>query len=142
MLAVAAHAPSNPEAQVVLGVLYNISQDFDNATECFSRAIELSPPDYTLLNKVDMYRIHAPTLLHYVCQSYLPAHPPLFSQYCSPSPLLFPFNNYQMGATLANNNKSDQAVQIYVKALNARPTYARGWLNLGVNITYRTVRCD
>ena len=47
-----------------------------------------------------------------------------------------------MGATLANNNKSDQAVQIYVKALNARPTYARGWLNLGVNITYRTVRCD
>jgi uncharacterized protein HemY len=52
MLAVAAHAPSNPEAQVVLGVLYNISQDFDNATECFSRAIELSPPDYTLLNKV------------------------------------------------------------------------------------------
>ena len=52
MLAVAAHAPSNPEAQVVLGVLYNISQDFDNATECFSRAIDLSPPDYTLLNKV------------------------------------------------------------------------------------------
>ena len=79
MLAVAAHAPSNPEAQVVLGVLYNISQDFDNATECFSRAIELSPPDYTLLNKVNMYRIHPPTLLHYVCQSYDPAHPPLFS---------------------------------------------------------------
>ena len=52
MLAVAAHSPSNPEVQVVLGVLYNISQDFDSAIDCFRHAIELSPPDYSLLNKV------------------------------------------------------------------------------------------
>ena len=37
----------------------------------------------------------------------------------------------QLGATLANHNKSEQAVQVYAKALNIRPTYARGWLNLG-----------
>ena len=54
MLAVAAHSPSNPEVQVVLGVLYNISQDFDSAIDCFRHAIELSPPDYSLLNKVSL----------------------------------------------------------------------------------------
>jgi tetratricopeptide (TPR) repeat protein len=133
MLAVAAHAPSNPEAQVVLGVLYNISQDFDNATECFSRAIELSPPDYTLLNKV-VSRAHRISS----CLSKSHSQPPLsvLSIISSTKPPIH-FICCQMGATLANNNKSDQAVQIYVKALNARPTYARGWLNLG-KITYCT----
>ena len=52
MLAVAAHSPSNGEVQVVLGILYNISQDFDNAIDCFRKAVDFSPPDYSLLNKV------------------------------------------------------------------------------------------
>ena len=52
MLAVAAHAPLNQEVQVVLGILYNISQDFDNAIVCFKEALNLSPGDYTLFNKV------------------------------------------------------------------------------------------
>ena len=52
MQAAATHSPGNCDAQVVLGVLYNISQDFENAIECFRRAIDLSPPDYGLLNKV------------------------------------------------------------------------------------------
>lgn len=51
----------------------------------------------------------------------------------------------QLGATLANNNKSEQAIQVYARALNARPTYARGWLNLGemcwnVRIVVRVVQ--
>ena len=52
MQAAATHSPGNCDAHVVLGVLYNISQDFENAIECFRRAIDLSPPDYGLLNKV------------------------------------------------------------------------------------------
>ena len=52
MLAVAAHSPTNGEVQVVLGILYNISQDFDNAIDSFRKAIDFSPPNYSLLNKV------------------------------------------------------------------------------------------
>ena len=60
MLAVAAHSPQNSEVQVILGILYNISQDFDNAIECFRRAIELSPADYALFNKVLLSIFAAP----------------------------------------------------------------------------------
>lgn len=88
MLAVAAHSPSNPEAQVVLGVLYNISQDFDNATECFARAIELSPPDYTLLNKVISRQPTACVRLPQLHSCTTEAPSALFSQ-CWPSSPLF-----------------------------------------------------
>ena len=40
----------------------------------------------------------------------------------------------KLGATLANNNKSEEAIQVYAKALSERPTYARGWLNLGMTL--------
>lgn len=39
----------------------------------------------------------------------------------------------KLGATLANANRSDEAVGLYARALQQRPTYARGWLNLGIS---------
>lgn len=38
-----------------------------------------------------------------------------------------------MGATLANNNKSTEAMPAYHRALELKPRYARGWLNLGIS---------
>eukprot|EP00595_Chromulina_sp_UTEXLB2642_P003645 CAMPEP_0196768492 /NCGR_PEP_ID=MMETSP1095-20130614/42839_1 /TAXON_ID=96789 ORGANISM="Chromulina nebulosa, Strain UTEXLB2642" /NCGR_SAMPLE_ID=MMETSP1095 /ASSEMBLY_ACC=CAM_ASM_000446 /LENGTH=341 /DNA_ID=CAMNT_0042138197 /DNA_START=199 /DNA_END=1221 /DNA_ORIENTATION=- len=38
----------------------------------------------------------------------------------------------KLGATLANSNRSTEAISHYVKALEIRPSYARGWLNLGI----------
>ena len=81
-------APDDPDVLTVLGVLCNVSMDFDCAADCFQRAIELKPSDYSLLNK--------------------------------------------LGATLANANRSPQAIPYYAKALELRPNYARGWLNLGI----------
>lgn len=53
ILSVAAHSPNDAEVQVLLGVLYNISQDFDSALDCFHKALESSQSiDYNLLNKV------------------------------------------------------------------------------------------
>ena len=93
---------------MVLGVLYNVSKDYDAATFCFRETLESSPQDYTLWNK--------------------------------------------LGATLANSNQSLEAIPSYHKyvtgrlqpskvkisnehcrALEVRPRYARGWLNLGVS---------
>jgi peroxin-5 len=39
----------------------------------------------------------------------------------------------KLGATLANANRSAEAVPLYVEALSLRPTFARGWLNLGIS---------
>ncbi|KAL7574655.1 hypothetical protein ACA910_003003 [Epithemia clementina (nom. ined.)] len=46
-------------------------------------------------------------------------------------------NNYQLwnklGATLANSHRSEQALPAYHRALQLKPKYARGWLNLAIS---------
>jgi tetratricopeptide (TPR) repeat protein len=52
MLTVSHFAPNDTEVQVLLGILYNISQDYDSAIEAFSKALASNPNDFDLLNKV------------------------------------------------------------------------------------------
>ena len=52
MLAVSAYDPTNCDVQIVLGILYNVTQDYESAVECFNKAIQQRPNDYSLLNKV------------------------------------------------------------------------------------------
>ena len=92
MLAAAVHSAGGPESadvQTVLGVLYNVSHDFDSAVQCFEHVLEERPGDYGMLNKI--------------------------------------------GATLANSNRSYDALPLYRRSLEVRPHYTRGWLNLGIS---------
>lgn len=73
----------------MLGVLYNVTQDYDSAAESFRAALAQNETDYTLWNK--------------------------------------------LGATLANGGKCQEALPAYRKAIELRPKYARGWLNVGVS---------
>ncbi|CAE7487929.1 PEX5 [Symbiodinium microadriaticum] len=88
MMAAAEFDPHDPEVQVVLGVLHNVTQDFGTAVTCFQKALASTPDNYDLLNKI--------------------------------------------GATLANSNRSMEAISYYEKMLSLRPRYARGWLNVGI----------
>ncbi|KAL3785308.1 hypothetical protein HJC23_008872 [Cyclotella cryptica] len=72
-----------------LGVVYNVSRDYDAAVDAFRRAIAVRPDDYQLRNKV--------------------------------------------GATLANSNRSEEALPEYRIALKLKPKYARGWLNMAIS---------
>ena len=72
-----------------LGVVYNVSRDYDAAVVCLRRAIDVRPKDYQLRNK--------------------------------------------LGATLANGNRSDEALPSYRVALSLKPKYARGWLNMAIS---------
>ena len=72
-----------------LGVVYNVSRDYDAAVDAFQRAIDVRPDDYQLRNK--------------------------------------------LGATLANGNRSDEALPSYKAALGLKPKYARGWLNMAIS---------
>lgn len=42
----------DPDVQVVLGVLYNVTKDFDAAASSFRRALSTYPDDYALWNKL------------------------------------------------------------------------------------------
>ncbi len=92
VLAAHQHAPEDVDINILMGVLYNVSSDFDSASSLLSQAASSggAPADFNLLNK--------------------------------------------LGATLANSNKSEEALPIYKQALEQRPTYARGWLNLGISL--------
>jgi peroxin-5 len=90
MLQVLQWDPTDADAKVVLGVLYNVSRDFDSAAKAFRDAIASRPDDYSLWNK--------------------------------------------LGATLANFNKSEEALPAYQEALRRRPRYVRGWLNIGISL--------
>ncbi len=50
--AAAAAAPADADLQVALGVLHNLSRNFDGAEAAFRNALALRPGDYSLWNKL------------------------------------------------------------------------------------------
>ena len=46
------YAPNDPDVLTVLGVLCNVSMDYDYAVGCLENAVAFKPEDYSLHNKV------------------------------------------------------------------------------------------
>lgn len=44
--------PEDADVHIVLGVLYNLTRDFDRAITSFQTALQLKPNDYSLWNKL------------------------------------------------------------------------------------------
>jgi peroxin-5 len=79
---------ANAEVHVGLGILHNLSRNYDLAADNFTNALKLRPDDEKLWNK--------------------------------------------LGATLANGNRSDEAIGAYNKALDLKPGFVRAQYNLGI----------
>lgn len=45
-------SPEDSDVHTVLGVLYNLSRNYDKAIGSFERALQLKPRDYSLWNKL------------------------------------------------------------------------------------------
>jgi peroxin-5 len=67
MLMVSAHDPLDIDVKIVLGVLYNVSLDYDGAIDCFTQACGMRPGDYSLLNKVLQRCVRTDYLLESSC---------------------------------------------------------------------------
>lgn len=97
------------DVQVALGVLFNASEEYEKASDCFEAALSVRP---------DVRPFSPP------CCSMRRSNATTTPQ----DPLLF----NRLGATLANSGKTELAMQYYVAAIDLDPGYVRARFNLAV----------
>lgn len=112
----------DPQLQCGLGVLFNLSGEYDKAVDCFSAALSVTP-------QVGRWRsyswIHPTSVLK--CAAFKTQN----------SLFLLPHQDYllwnKLGATLANGSRSEEAVAAYRRALELQPGFVRSRYNLGIS---------
>lgn len=107
----------DPQLQCGLGVLFNLSGEYDKAVDCFSAALSVTPQ---------------------VGGEAIPGVILTPAEFKTPAPHVFlPHQDYllwnKLGATLANGSRSEEAVAAYRRALELQPGFVRSRYNLGIS---------
>ena len=112
---VVAHGEKDPEPRVVLGVLYNLSKEFEDAADVLRQASKLAPDDYTLWNKLGATLANCGNAQEalYAYQHAIDLRPKYIRGYVN------------FGMAYQNQNRQDQAAGKFIEALELGSTMNR-----------------
>ncbi|KAM3571920.1 hypothetical protein VYU27_006049 [Nannochloropsis oceanica] len=116
---------SDADVQIVLGVLYNVSHDFDSATAAFRQALLSRPSDYSLWNKLGATLANSQR-----SQEALPAYHRALD--IKPK---YARGWLNLGISHANLSSFDEAAKCYLQALRLNPEAMHIWGYLRVTFT-------
>ncbi|XP_042509453.1 peroxisome biogenesis protein 5-like [Macadamia integrifolia] len=118
-------SPGDADVHIVLGVLYNLTRQYDRAVASFQSALKLKPRDYSLWNKLGATQANsvqsADAILAY--QQALDLKPNYVRAWAN------------MGIGFANQGLYEESIRYYVRALSMNPKADNAWQYLRISLS-------
>lgn len=118
-------SPEDADVHVVLGVLYNLSREFDKAIASFKTALKLKPRDYSLWNKLGATQANSVQSADAIdaYQQALDLKPNYVRAWAN------------MGISYANQGMYEESIRYYVRALAMNPKADNAWQYLRISLS-------